>query len=137
MSITHVIQVRVRYAETDAQGVAHHSSYAVWFESGRVELLRARGVSYRDFEAAGYMIVVTDLRIRYRSAARFDDLLILHTTLTDVRSRTLAFEYEIRREDGLALVAGRTDHVVLDLASRQPARLPAELIEVLGLTTDQ
>ncbi len=131
-----VTNVRVRYAETDAQGVAHHSSYVVWFELGRSELLRAQGQSYREMEAAGYLIVVTDLSIRYLAAARYDDLLLITTTLEELRSRTLTFHYELRLAENAQLLAtGRSAHVVLDRARGRPVRIPPTLLALFAADT--
>jgi acyl-CoA thioester hydrolase len=124
----------VRYAETDAQGVAHHSSYVIWFELGRSEWLRARGYSYRDLEATGHIIVVADLGVRYMAPARYDDLLVLTTQLIEVRSRGLAFSYELHLADGPLLATGQTKHLVLDRLSGRPARLPAALEQALRQT---
>src|SRR5215210_9196108 len=90
------ITIRARYAETDAMGVVHHASYVIWLEQGRTELLRALGVSYREIEAAGFFVVLSDLRVRYHAAARYDDLILLRARLEGVRSRQLSFAYELR-----------------------------------------
>jgi acyl-CoA thioester hydrolase len=125
--------VRARYAETDAQGVVHHSSYVVWFELGRVELLRAHGVSYRELEAQGIAIVVSELQARYHAAARFDDVVEVRTTLALVRSRQVAFDYRLSLVDGgTLLVTGRTTHIVVDKATGRPTRLSPELLARMG-----
>src|SRR2546426_9450607 len=90
------ITLRVRYAETDAMGVAHHASYIIWLEQGRTELLRAHGASYREIEAAGFFVVLTDLQARYLAAARYDDLVIVRASLAELRSRGVRFVYELR-----------------------------------------
>ena len=128
-------KLRVRYAETDAQGVAHHSSYIVWFELGRSEWLRARGYSYRDLEAAGYIIVVADLGVRYLMPTRYDDQLALATQLTEVRSRSLAFRSELRLAEGPLAATGQTKHLVLDRVSGRPVRMPAALEQALRQTS--
>lgn len=133
--IKHETILRVRYAETDAQGIVHHSVYFVWFELGRVELLRSRGTSYRDLEAQGYDIIVADVSARYRAPARFDDLVALHTMLTAVRSRTFAFSYEVRRGDGQLLVTGHSNHLVLERASGRPIRVPEAMLRMLSRDT--
>ena len=76
------ITIRVRYAETDRMGLLHHANYLVYFEQGRTELLRARGVTYKDLEDQGYLLVVTRVEVRFKSPARYDDLLTLRTTVT-------------------------------------------------------
>lgn len=114
-SFIHEVPVRVRYAETDAQGVAHHSAYVAWFEVGRVEWLRAAGASYRQLEEEGYYLPVIELRIRYVAAARFDDLLIVRTALSDVRSRSATFVYEVVTHEAQPrqLANGMTRHICL------------------------
>ena len=111
----------------------HHSSYIVWFELGRVELLRAHGVSYRELEASGIAIVVSEIAARYHAAARFDDLVQVHTTLALVRSRQVAFDYRLTLADsGALLVTGRSTHIVVDTSTGKPTRLSAELLERMG-----
>lgn len=131
--LTATTALRARYAETDAQGVVHHSSYIVWFELGRVELLRAHGISYRALEVQGLAIVVSELAARYHAAARFDDTVQVQTTLALVRSRQLAFDYQLSlAETGALLVTGRSTHIVVDKATGRPTRLPADLLTRLG-----
>lgn len=114
-TVVHEARLRVRYAETDAQGIAHHSSYVPWLEVGRVEWLRAAGVRYADLEAQGYSLPVVELHLRYVAAARFDDALVVRTGLADVRSRSVRFVYEIVTDtDHPRQVAnGMTRHVCL------------------------
>ena len=83
MSISE-LEVRVRYAETDQMGVAHHASYLVWFEAGRTEFIRARGRSYAQIEADGWLLVVVEARCRYMHPARYDDVLSVRTRLAAV-----------------------------------------------------
>ena len=113
---------RVRYAETDQMGVVYHSNYFIWFEVGRVELMRQLGVSYREMEADGCLIAVVDARCRYRSPARYDDELIVRTHLKNVRDSLVHFSYELVRAGEEALLAeGETTHIVID---RQMNRVP-------------
>ena len=126
------VELRVRYAETDAMGVAHHASYIVWLEQGRTELLRAYGTSYRAIEAAGFFVVLTDLQARYLAAARYDDVVALRVWMDGLRSRGLSFRYELRMaEGGAPLLAARTEHVFVARATGRPTRPPAELMELL------
>src|SRR5262245_53605779 len=122
------ISIRARYAETDAMGVVHHASYVIWLEQGRTELLRALSVSYREIEAAGFFVVLSDLQVRYHAAARYDDLVLLRVTLEDIRSRQLSFAYQLRlgATDAL-LVTARSEHIVVSRATGKPTRLPPEL----------
>jgi acyl-CoA thioester hydrolase len=109
-------RVRVRYAETDQMGVVYHSNYFIWFEIGRVELMRQLGFSYRDMERSdGLFIAVVDARCRYKAPARYDDEVIVQTHLKNVRESVVHFGYElVRAEDGQLLAGGETTHIVTD-----------------------
>src|ERR671933_1395653 len=96
------ITIRVRYAETDRMGLLHHANYLVYFEQGRTELLRSLGMSYRDLEDQGYLLVLTRVQVRYRSPARYDDLLTVRTTAQRVTRVKIEHRYEVFR-DGLLL----------------------------------
>ena len=115
-------RVRVRYAETDQMGVVYHANYLVWFEVGRVELMRSLGFDYRTLEAEeGCLIAVVEATARYRQPARYDDELIVRAHLKMVRSSMVQFGYEIvRAADGVLLCTGATTHVVVgrDLKKR-------------------
>src|SRR3954452_2413678 len=89
------ISVRVRYAETDRMGLLHHANYLVYFEQGRMELLRAQGHSYRDLEDQGFLLVLTKVEVKYRRPARFDDLLTLRTIVERVTSVRIDHRYEL------------------------------------------
>jgi acyl-CoA thioester hydrolase len=127
------ISIRARYAETDAMGVVHHASYIVWLEQGRTELLRGLGVSYRELEAAGYFVVLSDLQVRYHASARYDDLVLLRATLAGARSRQLSFVYQLWLDaTGARLITARSEHIVVSRATGRPARLPPDLLAALG-----
>lgn len=126
----HVTSLRVRYAETDAMGVAHHANYPVWFEVGRSDLMRALGLSYAEVEAQGYYLMLTDLGVQYRRAARYDEALKLLTWVEEVRSRTVRFAYELHGPTGERLATGHTAHIVTDHDYR-PQRLPNDILERL------
>nr|WP_221089140.1 thioesterase family protein [Deinococcus aquaedulcis] len=130
VSRTFVSVLRVRYAETDAMGVAHHATYPVWFEVARTDAMHALGLPYREVEARGYYLMLSGLNVEYRRAARYDDELQIHATLSAVRSRTLTFSYEVRRA-GELLATGETRHIATDHTYR-PARLPDDLLALLG-----
>ncbi len=119
-----VLHLRVRFAETDQMGIAHHAVYPVWMEAGRVQWLRAHGLSYRGIEESGVSLAVSGLELRYRRAARFDDLVAVHTHLRVARSRALRFEYRLTRvDDGALLATGASSHVPTDRRGRA-VRLP-------------
>lgn len=123
--------VRVRYAETDQMGVVYHANYFVWFEIGRVELLRHLGFSYRDMEKEdGCFIAVADARCRYKAPARYDDELMVRTHLRNVRESVVQFAYELMRtSDNLLLAEGETTHVVTNMHMK-PSPLPAKYLNV-------
>ncbi|HEU4848071.1 MAG TPA: thioesterase family protein [Rubrobacteraceae bacterium] len=123
----HETKLRVRYAEIDAQGHVNNAVYLSYFEVGRVEWLRAAGLSYRELEAQGYGIVVVEVLAHYRRAAFFDDELTLRTELADLSRASMRFEYEVSR-DGELLVTGHTRHACVDLATGKPIRVPEEVL---------
>ncbi|TMI88169.1 MAG: acyl-CoA thioesterase [Bacillati bacterium ANGP1] len=126
------IEVRVRYAETDQMGVAHHASYLVWFEAGRTELIRASGHSYAQIEKDGWWLVVVEARCRYLRPARYDDVLTIRTRLAALGGATLEFGYQaVRKEDGALLAEGATVHAAVDRMGR-PRRIPQEIRRWLG-----
>jgi acyl-CoA thioester hydrolase len=108
-------RVRVRYAETDQMGVVYHANYLVWFEVGRVEMIRQMGISYKDMEGEdGCGIAVVDVTARYKVPARYDDELAIRTTVRAVRGSVIRFGYEVVRvADGVVLCVGETVHVVV------------------------
>ena len=124
-------EVRVRYAETDQMGIAHHSNYLVWFEVGRSDLCRQKGFSYQEMEEGDSLLVVAEARVRYRSPAFYEDLLTIRTKVTEIRSRSVRFVYEVyRRSDSTVLAEGETLHLVTD-GSRRVKSLPTDFREKL------
>jgi acyl-CoA thioester hydrolase len=109
-------RVRVRYAETDQMGVVYHSNYLIWFEVGRVELIRQMGLDYKRMEEEeGCGISVVDVHARYRVPARYDDELVIETRLVAARGAVVKFGYRILRDvDGVLLCEGETMHVCID-----------------------
>lgn len=101
----HHLQIRVTYKETDGQRRVHHANYVNYFERGRVEMLRSIGIRYRDLEDQGRMLVVAEMNIQYHSAAQFDDLLDLETSLMEVRKVRLRHNYRITRDGELVVTA--------------------------------
>lgn len=92
--------LRVRYVECDPMGVAHHGSYLAWFEMARTEMLRASGVSYAELEAAGYLLVIAKLDVRYREPARYDDRLLIRTKVIGGSRVKIDHEYEVFKLSG-------------------------------------
>jgi acyl-CoA thioester hydrolase len=125
------ITIRVRYAETDQSCVVHHSSYPVWFEMGRVELLRSCGITYKEMEQLGFFFVVVDLHVRYRQPARFDDELELETIRSSKTKVTVEHSYKLtRRSDGELLTEGSTLIACINSKGR-PCRIPAVMLEAI------
>jgi acyl-CoA thioester hydrolase len=107
--------VRVRYAETDQAGMAHHSSFLPWFEEGRVALLRYLGKPYKEFEAEGFHFPVREVFCRYWMPAHFDDVLIVETKIIEVGGASVRFHYRITRQSDNVLIAeGYTSHACVD-----------------------
>jgi acyl-CoA thioester hydrolase len=124
-------RLRVRYAETDQMGVVYHSNHFIWFEVGRVELLRQLGFSYRDMENKdGRFIAVAEAKCRYRAPAHYDEEILVRTELLNVRDSVVHFGYELRRaQDGMLLAEGETTHIVTD-ADMKIAVLPDKYLKV-------
>ena len=124
-------RLRVRYAETDQMGVVYHSNHLIWFEVGRVELMRQLGFSYRDMERDdNCFIAVAEARCRYRAPIYYDDEVIVRTKLKSVRESVIHFTYElVRGETGAVLAEGETTHIVTD-AKFKIAALPEKYLKV-------
>lgn len=105
---------RVRYAETDQMGVVYHSNFIIWMEVGRVELLRALGYTYREMETDGVHLPVVEVKCRFKSPAKYDDLIVVRTRMMNLRNSLIHFGYEIRRDGEDALLAeGESVHIVV------------------------
>ena len=124
-------RIRVRYAETDQMGVVYHSNHFIWFEVGRVELLRQLGFSYKEMEQNDdCFIAVVDARCRYKAPVHYDDEIVVRTYLKHVREKVIHFGYELRTADNARLLAeGETTHIVAN-AQMKPRRLPEKYLHV-------
>ena len=124
-------RIRVRYAETDQMGVVYHSNHFIWFEVGRVELLRQLGFSYKEMELEdGCFIAVVDAHCRYKAPVHYDDEVVVRTYLKLVREKVIHFGYELRSAGGDHLLAeGETTHIVADMHMK-PRRLPEKYMKV-------
>jgi acyl-CoA thioester hydrolase len=119
--------IRVRYAETDQMGIAHHAGYLAWFEVGRTDLLRQSGMTYRELEADGTRLPVIGASVRYFKPAFYDDVLEVRTELTEIRGARMGFTYEVRRSGTEGpLATGSTEHATVDARGR-PRRMPEAL----------
>jgi acyl-CoA thioester hydrolase len=124
-------RIRVRFAETDAQGVAHNSSYFVWFEVARVEYLRTFAGGYQSLRDQGIEALVLETHIRYLQPAKFDDSLLVHARCRDVRGARFKYEYAIERS-GETIADGWTAHACVDAVTLRPTRIPDWLAESIG-----
>ena len=124
-------EVRVRYAETDQMGVAYHANYLVWCEMGRTDFIRQHVRSYAELEREGVSLAVSDANVRYHAAARYDEVVRITTTLLEVRSRALVFEYTMTRlPDGARLASARTTLVSMGKGGKLTA-MPDDLRAML------
>ncbi len=124
--------VRVRFADTDAQGIAHNAAYLVWFEVARVEYLRAYAGGYQALRNLGIEALVLESFCRYVVPARFDDLLHIHARCVGLRGARFRFEYSLVRADGTLMAEGFTAHACVDATSFKPTRVPDWLAEAIG-----
>ena len=122
--------VKVRFAETDAQGIAHNSNYFVWFEVARVEYLERYAGGYQRLRDLGIEAVVLETHVRYLEPARFDDRLIVHARCLDVRGARFRYEYAIER-GGSVIADGWTAHATVDAETMRPTRVPSWLTEAI------
>jgi acyl-CoA thioester hydrolase len=109
----HDVTIRVRYAETDQMGVVYHSNYLIWFEVGRVEIMRSLGFDYKRLEIEDdCYLVVADAHCRFHHPARYDELITIRTRIIEAKNRVLKFGYEVFRQNEEKLLAtGETTHV--------------------------
>jgi acyl-CoA thioester hydrolase len=122
--------VKVRFAETDAQGIAHNSNYFVWFEVARVEYLERYAGGYQRLRDGGLEALVLETHVRYVKPARFDDRLLVHARCLDVKGARFRYEYAIER-DGELLADGWTAHATVDSATFRPTRVPQWLVDAI------
>ena len=119
-----ILELRVRYAETDQMGVVYHANYLVWCDMGRTDYLGSRGANYAELERGGTSLAVSDASVRYHAPARYDDLIRVETTLREVRSRAVTFDYVITNaQTSVRLATASTALVSIDRNGR-PVRLP-------------
>ena len=124
-------EVKVRFAETDAQGIAHNSSYFVWFEVARVDYLDYYAGGYQRLRDLGIEAVVLETHVRYLEPARFDERLQVRARCLDVRGARFRYEYAIER-DGVVIADGWTSHATVDARTMRPTRVPSWLQEAIS-----
>jgi acyl-CoA thioester hydrolase len=129
-------EVTVRFAETDAQGIAHHASFVVWLEVARVAYLAEHAGGYLSIQAGGIEALTTEVRVSYGRAAYFDDRLRVWTRCVDLRGARFRYEYVVERLSaggGAEIVAeGSTSHATVDAVTRRPTRVPAWFVEAVA-----
>jgi len=125
MELSEDVTIRVRYAETDRMGLLHHANYFVYFEMARTELLRQRGISYREIEDAGHFLVIVDIDCKFKRPAHYDDLLTVRTIVERVTHVKIVHRYEVFR-DGLLLAEGHSTLACVDRDGK-PQALPERL----------
>ena len=131
MDFRFATEARVRFAETDAQGVAHHAVYLVWFEVARIDYLaRFRG-GYPELRAEGIEALTTEVQVSYLAPARFDDRLTVLCACDELRGARFRFVYLVER-DGERLAEGWTRHACVDAVTHRPTRVPAWLAEEIA-----
>jgi acyl-CoA thioester hydrolase len=125
-------EVTVRFAETDAQGVAHNSNYLVWFEVARVAYLAEYAGGYSAIREQGFESFVLESHVRYLQPARFDDRLTIHARVGELRGARFRFDYEITNTAGEAIADGWTSHACVDSKTLRPTRIPAGLADAIA-----
>lgn len=124
-------EVRVRFAETDAQAIAHHASFVVWFEVARVAYLEAFAGGYRAIRERGLEALTTEVHVRYQRAAEFDDVLAIGTRCAEMRGARFRYEYRVER-NGELIAEGWTRHATVDRETYRPTRVPDWLLEAIA-----
>lgn len=124
---TETISVRVRYQETDQMGVVYHANYLTYFELGRVEWLRSKGLDYAALEKSGVLLPVVNVTVNYQSPARYDQLIKVVTTIEKIGGASVVFYTQIIAENETVLVDGRVTLVATDAKNFKPIKLPDQL----------
>ncbi len=128
---SHKIKVRVRYQETDRMGIVYHANYLSYFELGRVEWLRRKGLDYARLEDSGVLLPVVNIRVNYKSPARYDQLLFVVTELKKIGGASLVFENNIYDQNDNLLVEGKVTLVATDSNTFKPIKIPPSLLDLI------
>lgn len=129
---THTHSFRIRYAETDQMGIVYHGNYAQFFELGRTEWLRSKGVSYKDMESEGIVLPVISLNTNFKKSAFYDDVLTIKTSLVKKPSVKIEFDYEIVNQNNELITTGNSILAFLNSETKKPMRCPNYILERLG-----
>jgi len=130
MTLSSSTTIRVRYAETDAMGIVHHAVYPVWMELGRSDLLRLSGQGYSEWEAQGVFIAVSEVHVKYRAPAHYDELIHIRSWVKEAGRRKIVFGYEVTR-DAVRLAEGETVHLVMGRDGRNRT-LPEAMLALVN-----
>jgi len=130
MVMINELRIRVPYADTDQMGMVYYANYLVYFERGRTELLRSCGMTYSQMEQDGFYMPVVECRCNYRSPARYDSLITVKTSVSEIRAASITFDYRIE-EDGRLIATGMTKHPMVNRDLR-PMRIPESLKKLLS-----
>lgn len=128
---SHTIQLRVRYGETDQMGYCYYGNYASYFEVGRVEALRAIGMSYRELEESGVMLPVSHFEVDYKHPALYDDELTITTAIVEMKGAQLFFDYTIKNEKGVLIAIAKTTLVFVAKITMRPISPPQEFVDLV------
>ena len=128
---THSTEVRVRYQETDRMGVVYHANYLSYFELGRVEWLRFKGLDYARLEDSGVLLPVVNVSVNYKAPARYDQLLSVKTELIKIGGASIVFQNKIYDENNQLLVEGEVTLVATDSSLFKPIKIPASLLSLI------
>lgn len=131
MNREHQVEVRVRYSETDQMGVVYHGNYIPYFEIGRVEWLRNKGISYKSLEESGIALPIVSMTINYKKSAKYDDLLNVKTVFKKQSSVKIEFDCEITNEDGELLTTAHFILVFLNVKTGRPTVPPNNILELI------
>jgi len=126
----HQTELRVRYGETDQMGYCYYGNYAMYFEVGRVEALRTLGMSYRQLEESGVMLPVSHFEVNYKAPAKYDDLLTITTTISELRGPRLKFDYTIQI-GGILIASATTTLVFVAKSNMKPIQAPKEFVSLM------
>lgn len=120
--------IRVRYADTDQMGIVYYGNYPAFFEVGRSEYMRQKGYPYRDVEEMGYYFVVVGLEAKYYGNATYDDIVVVKTRITELKSRGITFHYVVTL-DGALVVEGSTKHICIN-SDKKPVTIPQQILDI-------
>ena len=129
--ITKNFTLRVQYSETDQMQYVHHSNYAKYFETARIEWLRDSGISYKDMEAQGIMLPVVSLITEFKNPAKYDDLLTIKTAIKQIPTAKIVFTYKIYNQDNKLLTIGESTLVFVDMKKNRPIKCPENILTII------